>query len=200
VSIQRLVEQQAATRPDAIAVRDGTRRVSYYDLNQRANALARRLSRSGLQRGSHSVVRLPRGAELATVLLAVLKAGASYTWIDPGAENASVADAAAMTIGPRGSEERFRPVEVDSIFDGDVHTAPNLPILTRGSDIACVLADRDGRAAILVPHATVASLAESARAPIARWTGDAGALDLWAGLMTGAMVTVEPHASGSQAA
>jgi hypothetical protein len=54
--------------------------------------------------------------------------------------------------------------------------------------LACVIPDRDGSPLVLVPHATIMSLQERAVPPLAEWSGEAGALDLWAALMNGATV------------
>jgi hypothetical protein len=197
VSIQRLVEQQAASRGDAIAIVHGEHRLSYHELNQRANAVARHLSGNGFRPGCHAIVRLRRGPELATVLLAILKAGGSYTWIEAAGEPAV---AGSVTVGRRGSDDQFLPMDLGEVLAGDVHSTPNLPILTRGSDIACVLPDRDGRAAVLVPHATVTSLTPPAPPGLVPWSADAGALDLWAGLMAGATVTIDDLNADSRAA
>jgi hypothetical protein len=43
---------------------------------------------------------------------------------------------------------------------------------------------------VLVPHSTITSLQQRAVPPFAEWSGEAGALDLWAGLMNGATVTL----------
>lgn len=67
----------------------------------------------------------------------------------------------------------------------------NLPILTRGTDIACVIGGLDPRS-VLVPHSTVTALLAK---PVATqpWSDTSGALDLWVGLMAGATVTMAPH-------
>src|SRR5688572_16735440 len=87
-AIHRAIELQTATRPDGSAVAVGPRTLSYRQLNQQANALARHLITSGLVRGSVALVRMHRSPELAVVLLAVLKAGAAYAWIDPDSPQA----------------------------------------------------------------------------------------------------------------
>ena len=73
-AIHRVIEQHAVTRGELMAIVDRDRSCSYRDLNYRANALARRLHAHGFRRGGHACVRLPRGINLATTLLAILKA------------------------------------------------------------------------------------------------------------------------------
>ena len=76
-------EAQAKRTPDAPALVDGARRISYGDLDARANALAARLVAAGIGPESIVAVMLDRSAELVIALLAVLKAGAAYAPIDP---------------------------------------------------------------------------------------------------------------------
>ncbi|MGJ5203813.1 amino acid adenylation domain-containing protein [Bradyrhizobium sp. HKCCYLR20261] len=77
------IEAQARRRPRAIAIVSGARRISYRELNARANALARRLSAS--ISGSDQVIgiALDRNVDMVIALLAVLKAGAAYLPLDP---------------------------------------------------------------------------------------------------------------------
>src|SRR5688500_5055046 len=82
LGVHRIVEANAASRGSEAAFIDADGVITYRDLNQRANALARYLIDRGLRRGSRAVVKLERGPELAVALLAVLKAGAAYTWLD----------------------------------------------------------------------------------------------------------------------
>ncbi|WP_285600182.1 non-ribosomal peptide synthetase [Kineosporia sp. NBRC 101731] len=59
-------------------------RLSYRDLDTRANALAHLLIDRGVQVGDRVAVLLPRSPEQVVTLTAVLRAGAAYVPIDPG--------------------------------------------------------------------------------------------------------------------
>src|SRR5690242_5645378 len=66
----------AGARPDAIALTDGTIRISYGSLLGRADALASRLTGDlGLERGDRIVVQLPNGWPFAVLTLGCLRAG-----------------------------------------------------------------------------------------------------------------------------
>ncbi|MFI6318918.1 amino acid adenylation domain-containing protein [Nonomuraea sp. NPDC050556] len=75
----------APSRPEAIAVVSGERRVSYAELDDRSNRLARELIARGVTSGSHVAVALPRSADLIIALLAVVKAGGCYVPLSPDA-------------------------------------------------------------------------------------------------------------------
>ncbi|HVH11540.1 MAG TPA: AMP-binding protein, partial [Longimicrobium sp.] len=83
-TIHALFEEQAARTPDATAVAFDDVRVSYRALNERANRLARVLSRRGVGPEVRVGVCLERGVEMVVALLAVLKAGGAYLPLDPG--------------------------------------------------------------------------------------------------------------------
>jgi len=89
--LHRMVATQAARTPDAEAVRHGDRTLSYRDLDQAANRLARVLLARGVGREERVGVCLPRTPELVIALLAVLKAGACYVPLDPAYPPARVA-------------------------------------------------------------------------------------------------------------
>ncbi|MCO4849461.1 amino acid adenylation domain-containing protein [Bacillus vallismortis] len=76
-------EKQAALSPDAIAVVYDDQSLSYAELNERANRLARMLISEGVGPEQFVALALPRSLEMAVGLLAVLKAGAAYLPLDP---------------------------------------------------------------------------------------------------------------------
>jgi arthrofactin-type cyclic lipopeptide synthetase C len=78
-----LVEEQAQRQPQAIAVSDGTRQLSYADLNAGANRLARHLRTRGVGPDALVAICLDRGVDLLMGLLGVLKAGGAYVPMDP---------------------------------------------------------------------------------------------------------------------
>jgi len=80
--LQEGFERQAVRTPDAVALIDGTRRMTYRDLNAEAGGLADRLRALGAGPETIVGVHLPRTAKLVTALLAVLKAGAAYLPLD----------------------------------------------------------------------------------------------------------------------
>ncbi|NIF18853.1 non-ribosomal peptide synthetase, partial [Pantoea sp. Cy-639] len=79
-TVQAMVEAQA---PEALAVVQGEQRLSYGELNQRANRLAHYLIRRGVACGDRVALCLERGPQRLVGMLAVLKAGAAYVPVDP---------------------------------------------------------------------------------------------------------------------
>ncbi|WP_416768984.1 amino acid adenylation domain-containing protein [Pseudomonas sp. RHF3.3-3] len=82
-TIHGLFEAQVASTPDALAVVHGERRLSYRELNEKANRLAHALRKQGVQPDSRVGICVERGAEMVVGLLAILKAGGAYVPLDP---------------------------------------------------------------------------------------------------------------------
>ena len=198
-AIHRFVEQHAAIRGNCVALLDGDRAVSYRNLNYAANALARRLMASGFRRGGHAIVSMPVGIDLAIVLLAILKAGGSYAWSDPATLGIPVPSGLSFSTGSSGAEAQYLHLEVSAALAEPVTCCPNLPIITRSSDVACILEEADGSPAVMVPHATVTALRSRGVPQPTPWVGDAGAFDLWMALMTGTTAVVESQRTAAAA-
>jgi amino acid adenylation domain-containing protein len=82
--VHDLVAEQARRAPDAVAVQDDGRGLTYLELDSAAERLARRLSARGVGPEDLVATCFERGPELVVALLAVLKAGAAYVPLDPG--------------------------------------------------------------------------------------------------------------------
>lgn len=78
-----LFEQQVEQTPDAVALEYEDERLSYRELNIRANQLARYLQKLGLGAEDRVGICLPRSTQMIVALLGVLKAGAAYIALDP---------------------------------------------------------------------------------------------------------------------
>jgi amino acid adenylation domain-containing protein len=83
VAVHQLVEECVGLAPGAVAVVCGEERVTYGELNARANRLAHYLMGRGVGRESLVAVCVERGVEMVVALLGVLKAGAAYVPLDP---------------------------------------------------------------------------------------------------------------------
>ncbi|WP_089156238.1 amino acid adenylation domain-containing protein [Micromonospora sp. NBS 11-29] len=76
--------QQVARTPDAIAVRAGRTRLTYRELDVRANRLAHRLIEAGVRAEDRVAVLAERSVDLVVATLAVLKAGGVYLPLHTG--------------------------------------------------------------------------------------------------------------------
>ncbi|NBE79813.1 non-ribosomal peptide synthetase [Micromonospora rubida] len=83
IGMHQLFEDWADRTPDAPALDDGTTTLSYRELDERADRLARHLVERGVGPGQVVALALPRSADLITAVLAVLKSGAAFLSLDP---------------------------------------------------------------------------------------------------------------------
>lgn len=81
--LHQLFEQQAASTPDHEAVIFDGQKLSYAELNSRANQLAHHLQRLGARPEDLVGIYVERSLEMIVGLLGILKAGAAYVPLDP---------------------------------------------------------------------------------------------------------------------
>src|SRR6266496_1004482 len=76
--IHELIQDQAEQRPNSVALVSGDRRLTYAEMNARANQLAHTLIARGIRRGNVVAVRAERSIEMVVTLLGILKADAVF--------------------------------------------------------------------------------------------------------------------------
>ncbi len=82
-TIAELFSEQVARTPDEIAVVAQDRRLSYRELDEHSNRLARRLQALGVKPDTLVGLAMGRSETLVVSLLAILKAGGAYVPLDP---------------------------------------------------------------------------------------------------------------------
>ncbi|TDC42933.1 non-ribosomal peptide synthetase [Micromonospora sp. KC213] len=215
-SVHELFAEQVGRTPDAVAVVAGDRRLTYRELDERANRLAHRLIALGVRPQQPVAVLTERTAELVVALLGVLKAGAWYLplhaayprermgWIlDQAGSPPLLADTATQRRGlPEGGTVLL--VDADAELAGMPSTDPALP--TDPEDIAYVMytsgstGDPKG---VAIPQRAVTRLIRDEA-----WSGDrhlrvlmvapyafqVSSYELWVPLTRGGQVVVGPSA------
>src|ERR1700682_2700481 len=81
--IHQLFEDQVKRTPDVVAVVFGSDRVTYAELNARANQLAHYLLRLGVAPETRVAICVDRSIEMIVGLLGILKAGGVYVPLEP---------------------------------------------------------------------------------------------------------------------
>ncbi|WP_037178341.1 condensation domain-containing protein, partial [Rhodococcus sp. UNC363MFTsu5.1] len=165
----------AATRfPDRVAVRFGDGQLTYRELDERTNRLARTLIESGVGPETLAAVALPRSLDLVVALLAVLKAGGGYLPVDPTYPADRIeymlSDAAPVCVVSWTGREIALPtglpvVELDTVDLSGVSAAPvsdaERVAPLRPGNVAYVIytSGSTGRPkGVQVPHRTVTRL------------------------------------------
>ncbi|MFJ2818731.1 amino acid adenylation domain-containing protein [Streptomyces sp. NPDC087294] len=212
-----LFEEQVARTPDAVAVVREDERLTYAQLDDRANRLADRLVRHGVGPEDLVVVLMERSVELIVAILAVTKAGGVYAPLEPksAAEQLPrVADAVGGAVVLTDHASRDIParcgltdlttlvVDAASTPDGD-GTAQRVPVRRHLDQAAYVMftSGSTGRPkGVAVTHRNVRDLAHDRVWNAAHrrmlfhsshaW--DASTYELWVPLLNGGEVVVAP--------
>ncbi|MFE1311041.1 amino acid adenylation domain-containing protein [Streptomyces sp. NPDC058755] len=198
-TVPELIAEQAATTPDAVAVEYDGHRLTYRELDERANRMAHWLIEQGVAPESRVVVLLPRSLDLVVALLAVWKAGGAYVPVDPeypAARVRSVVEDSApvLVLDPRRLAEAdlsAHPAHDPRTAVGSHHTA--YVIYTSGST---------GKPkGVVIEHGTLSNLLTGMRdrfplspddrlLAVATVAFDIAALELFLPLLTGARVVL----------
>ncbi|MEU7260748.1 non-ribosomal peptide synthetase [Streptomyces rimosus] len=188
-SVPELIARRVASAPDAVAVSDGRRRLTYAELDAGAGRLAAYLSGLGVGRGDRVAVVLERSVDLVVALLGVWKAGAAYVPVDAGypAERIAFMLDDSRPSAVVCSEATRSAVPVDTAAPLVVLDAVELPgsalhVPVSAGDLAYVMYTSGSTGTpkgVAVPHGSVAAL-----------TGERG----WAAGPDDAVLLHAPHA------
>ncbi|MPY45031.1 amino acid adenylation domain-containing protein, partial [Streptomyces phyllanthi] len=148
-SVLELIGEQARLRPDAIAVVEGDRQLTYGELNARSNRLARHLRARGIGREDVVGVCLLRGTGLMVAILGVLKAGAAYLPMDADHPDQRMrymleASGAPLVITQTALADRIGPDVERLVVDADeaaiaTHSRDELPPQAGPGNLAYVI-------------------------------------------------------------
>jgi amino acid adenylation domain-containing protein len=210
--IHDLVAEQAARTPDRIAVSCAGAELSYRELDGRAARLAARLITAGAEVDRPVAVLAERSLDLVVALLAVLKAGAAYSAIDPelppGRVEDVVVDTGARLVlaqtrlagrAPAGTTV----VTVEEPADGTPPIAVHRPVHPGNLAYVSYTSGSTGvPKGAAITHAAVSRLvrepdwaefrADDVFLQLAPVAFDASTLELWAPLTCGARLAVYP--------
>ncbi|MEQ8168655.1 MAG: amino acid adenylation domain-containing protein, partial [Candidatus Eremiobacterota bacterium] len=147
VMIQELIEKEAELHPEKTAVVYRDEKLSYRELNERANKLAHFLRREGVRPESRVGIFLEPSCHMIVSALGVIKAGGAYVPIDPfyPAEriNYMMSDSEALVlITEPALAEKIKPsIKVLDITDPYIYTGTgeNLPVLNSPKDLAFII-------------------------------------------------------------
>src|SRR5476649_354073 len=110
-TLHGLFEAQVKRSPEALAVLAGVQRLTYTELNRRANQLAHYLRLQGVGPDSRVAICVERGLEMVVGLVAILKAGGGYVPVDPAYPQERIAymlqDSAPVVVLAQGATRQL---------------------------------------------------------------------------------------------
>jgi amino acid adenylation domain-containing protein len=145
-AIHKLFEAQVERTPDAIALEFAGKRITYRDLNRRANQIAHHLRGQGVESETFVGILVDRCIDLVAGLLGILKAGGAYVPLDPAYPKErlkfmmSDSNAALLVAQEKfsGAIDQVKSLNIDALPRGN-DTDDNLPALAKADAAACVI-------------------------------------------------------------
>ncbi|MCP5049141.1 MAG: amino acid adenylation domain-containing protein, partial [bacterium] len=145
-TIQQLFEEQVERTPDHIAVVGPDKElpvsISYRELNDRSDHLARRLQEKGVKTGTIAGIMVPRSLAVFTGILAILKAGAAYLPIDPRYPEARISymlkdSRSVLLLTQKELEKQLEDISLSG--SNNKNPAKNNQVIAGPDDIAYVI-------------------------------------------------------------
>ncbi|HEV2886982.1 MAG TPA: amino acid adenylation domain-containing protein, partial [Jatrophihabitans sp.] len=201
--VHRLFEEQARRAPDALAVSWHDQRLTYRQLDDRADGLSHALRAAGVRPGDLVALRTGRTSELVVGALAILKAGGAYLPIDPEYPPGRV----EFLLSDSGARVLITDLAPNFAFTGTVLSptarpastappvAPDLPT-DRAVAFLCYTSGTTGRPkGVRVTHRNVVRLVRGVEyadlgphtriLPTGSISFDASTFELWAAMLNG---------------
>ncbi|RKH09839.1 amino acid adenylation domain-containing protein [Corallococcus sp. CA053C] len=214
--IAALFEAQVARTPDAVAVVFGDQRLTYRELDRRANQLGHHLKSRGV--GPEVLVGLcvERSVELVVGLLGILKAGGAYLPLDPGYPQERLAflledTGTPLVLAQRHLVEKLpakRPpvLALDAEWDAIATARTDAPVSGAGPESLAYVIYTSGSTGrpkgVCVLHRGVVRLvketgyarfsAEEVFLQVAPLSFDASTFEIWGALLNGGRLVVFP--------
>ncbi len=216
-TITELFKHQVRRTPDSVAVNCGDEQLTYCELDERAEHLARELQRSGIGPESLVAVLLDRSVELVVVLLGILKAGAAYVPLDPSYPQERIddilGDSQSRLLITRRSLAQRVPEQTCVLWLDDqreelaANGAGKISVDVTGDNLAYVIytSGSTGRPkGVLITHANVTRLLDATRhwfefgerdvwALFFSYAFDFSVWEMWGALLHGGRLVVVPH-------
>lgn len=149
LTLHQLFEKQVIQSQNDTAIVFGDKSITYFELNQKSNRLARILRDKGIKKNDFVGIFLDRSIEMIISILAILKAGGAYLPIDPDYPLDRVlhviTDSQANVIITRNSllDNKCSTIvdtiiSMDTVIDNDIECS-NLDCITTANDLAYII-------------------------------------------------------------
>ncbi|WP_025028836.1 condensation domain-containing protein, partial [Caldalkalibacillus mannanilyticus] len=146
-TLYQLFEEQVERSPEQTAVVFEDHELTYRELNERANKLARKLQAAGVKTESVVGIMMERSVEMIVGILGILKAGGAYLPIDPLAPEERIhfmlTDSGVDLVVTLQEQEGKLPQEIHKLYLTDdtlkTYAGNNLPISSSSHQLSYVI-------------------------------------------------------------
>jgi amino acid adenylation domain-containing protein len=207
-TVSELFEAQAKLHPDATALVFDAGKLTYRELDERANAIAAELQNRGVRPGEYVGVCLKRSPELIAALIGILKAGAAFVPFELSYPKARLEylfkDSGVRLLVTDSRNARLAPAGTDLLLVSNGRLS-QFASQGQATDVAYVMytsgstGDPKG---VMVPHRAITRLVKNntfaSFAPTEVWLAfapvsfDASTLEIWAPLLNGGTLAIYP--------
>jgi amino acid adenylation domain-containing protein len=210
--VHEIFERQALRTPNAVAVEDGERRLTYHELNSRADGLSQRLRSFDVREDVLIGLSVERSIEMIVAMLGILKAGGACVPLDPTYPTERLAfmledTKAPVLVTERRFMNRFSGSHTKIIFLDDPHpevveTNPPQTHL-RSESLAYVFytSGSEGRPkGVCIPHRAINRLvcntnfvqivSSDCVAQVSNASFDGATFEIWGALLNGACLVM----------
>ena len=219
LSVPELIRSHAKTQPQRTAVSCREERITYGQLNARAQKLAEALLDAGVKPGGVVGLLAERSIEMVVAMLGIMKAGAAYLPLDPRHPTDRIAymleDSGAVAVVAQGALcelmwpgrlPTFRLEELERRREpGSTRSDASSPVSQESAAYVLYTSGSTGRPkGVRISHGNVANLVVAlSRAPglrkddrllaVASYAFDMSVADFWATLGVGALLMLAPQ-------
>ncbi|MBR8664605.1 bacitracin non-ribosomal peptide synthetase BacC [Bacillus paralicheniformis] len=207
--LHELFEEQAMKTPDQTALVFGAQRMTYRELNKKANQTARLLREKGIGRGSIAAIIADRSFEMIIGIIGILKAGGTYLPIDPETPRDRIDymlenSGAALLVTTDSLLQPFDIKTVDLRSD-ELHllSGENLPRVNCSSDTAYIVYTSGSTGTpkgVVIPHYSAARVVQNtnyiditeddAILQLSNYSFDGSVFDIFGALLNGASLVL----------
>ncbi len=142
-TIQQLFEQQAAKTPDNIAVVYKNESITYRELNEKSNQLARMLREKGIEPNTIVGIMVERSVEMIVGIMGILKAGAAYLPIDSEYPEDRIryilSDSGTRLLLQKGRVNNYNIEAIALDEDFTNYSTENLKVISDYSNLAYII-------------------------------------------------------------
>jgi amino acid adenylation domain-containing protein len=212
--LSKLFELQAEKKPDALAATFGAEKITYRELNARANQLARYLIKTDITSNRLVGVCIDRSIDMLIAILGILKAGGAYLPLDPTYPLSRLSfiikdSGSSILLTQKDLAEKFYDQDIKTIcldIERELiakETKDNLDLQVDTKQTACAFytSGTTGQPkGITIPHRAINRLVLNTNyvqlketdtiAQVSNWSFDAATFEIWGALLNGARLSI----------